>query len=149
MSSRFVSMTVTVSRSQSSGAAWPSAASAWPSKARSTLGRVCMSRVPRPYPIRSGVTPFISSKLSANSARIAAPVGVTSSCGSSHWFTVTPRAPRISSVAVVGTGNRPWAQLTQPVPSTTGAASTRGLPRRSSAMQAPIMSMMESTAPTS
>ena len=53
------------------------------------------------------------------------------------------------TLAIVGTGNRPWAQFTQPVPSVTGAASTRGWPSCSRQTQAPITSTMESIAPTS
>ncbi len=75
-----------------------------PKTARNTFGRVLFSRVPRPKPIFSATRFSIAPKPSTNSASSAAPVGVTSSCGSLHCVTPMPRAPRIASVAGAGNG---------------------------------------------
>ena len=146
MSSKLVSNTATWSVNQSC-VREPSVLSL--KMALKTLGRVLLFRVPSPYPMRWALSESMGPKDSTNSAKRAAPVGVTNSWGSSHWVTPMPRAASISRVAVVGMGNRPWAQFTKPVPSTTRALVTRGWPSSSRQIAAPTMSTMESTAPTS
>ena len=48
-----------------------------------------------------------------------------------------------------GTGIRPWAQRTTPLPTCTGEATTRSGAIRAISRQAPTTSTMASTAPTS
>src|SRR5215204_2191116 len=77
----------------------------------------------------------------------AAPVGVVISIGSSVQRTGEPS--RISSVAGPGTGRRPWAASTTPVPMGRGPQLTEAASSSSSATQLPTTSTIESTAPTS
>src|ERR1017187_8775133 len=82
-----------------------------------------------------------------NSASNAAPVGVTNSTGSLDDWTGIPF--NNANVAGAGTGNRPCAVSTNPDPSRGGDAWGSSTPNASTAMHAPTMSTIESTAPTS
>ena len=78
---------------------------------------------------------------------MAAPVGVVSSPVMGPVVMGFPASSR--AVAGAGTGISPWAQRTVPLPTATGDASTRVMPRRSTPHMAPTMSTMASSAPTS
>ncbi len=82
-----------------------------------------------------------------NSASNAAPVGVTSSTASPVGCVGMPLSN--SSVAGAGTGNRPCAVSTNPDPSGGGNARTSSTFNPCTAAQTPMMSTIESTAPTS
>ncbi len=56
---------------------------------------------------------------------------------------------RISMVAGAGTGMRPWAQFTNPPPSSIDEQSTWSMLSASRQMAAPTISTMASVAPTS
>ncbi len=91
----------------------------------------------------SGMSPYPS----AVAARMAAPVGVTSSTEPPREYIGAPR--RSSTTAGVGRGRRPWSVRTMPVPVGMADAKTRSMPSRSRAIAVPTMSTMESMPPTS
>ncbi len=97
--------------------------------------------------MRSIVIAGASTYSATTDVRIAAPVGVVSSAWMFVGRSGTPRSS--SAVPGAGIGITPWAHLTVPAPVGTGVLVKRSAPSRSSAIAAPAMSAMLSSAPTS
>ena len=78
--------------------------------------------VPQPYPQSSTTPAGMGPKRPAKARSRAAPVGVQSSAAISPGAVGTPASRW--AVAGAGTGRRPWAVRTVPLPTMTGEAHT-------------------------
>ena len=117
-----------------------------PISTRVTLGKSSRCS-PAPYPTCSTCMRGMSPYPSTVAARMAAPVGVTSSNGTPREYIGAPR--RSSTTAGAGIGIAPCSVLAMPNPVGTGDAKTRSTPSIDRASAVPVMSTMESIPPIS